>query len=260
MERRVASLPPEITSRFGEVVFAQGGAGYGWWPSLIFDPRLTVEPARSQARKHLGTRHLVYFFQCVDAPFSVLPVKQIKPWIEGLSEDMHLGRAAKSHGKQRYKCFQEALEVACLEMDKPADERLDWDHTDPSQQQQQNTDNNQSQPLSRSPSPLKQQQRIAVAPVERGKKRKKGTLRRSLVQTAAVSRSIRQMGSDFRRIGDPAPEQQSTSSSSDPNVAASLGRSDPTEWTVRRRKSRRRNSGQLQGRDHAAYSNEFVDE
>jgi PWWP domain len=132
MAMQVASLPPSITSRFGEIVFAQGGAGYGWWPSLIYDPRLTVEPARSQARKYLGSRHLVYFFQCAAFPFSVLPEKQIKSWLEGLSEDLHLGRAAKAHGKGRYTAFREAFQVACLEMDKPADDRLDWEHCDPS--------------------------------------------------------------------------------------------------------------------------------
>jgi PWWP domain len=132
MAMQVASLPPSITSRFGEIVFAQGGAGYGWWPSLIYDPRLTVEPARSQARKYLGSRHLVYFFQCEAFPFSVLPEKQIKSWLEGLSEDLHLGRVAKAHGKGRYTAFREAFQVACLEMDKPADDRLDWEHCDPS--------------------------------------------------------------------------------------------------------------------------------
>lgn len=131
MDRLVAALPPDITGRFGEIVFAQGGTGYGWWPSIIFDPRLTVEPARSQARRLLGQRHLVYFFQCDDSPFSLLPVKQIKPWFEGMCEDFHLGRVAKTYGKQRYKSFREAFEVACLESEKHTEERLDWEHTPP---------------------------------------------------------------------------------------------------------------------------------
>jgi hypothetical protein len=272
MELQVAALPPAVTSRFGEVVFAQGGTGYSWWPSLIFDPRLTVEPARSQARKHLGTRHLVYFFQCVDAPFSVLPFKQIKPWIEGLAEDLHLGRAAKSHGKQRYKAFREAVELACLEMDKPADERLDWEHssTDPTapalqQQQQQQQDTNKNSPASQrlsskvlsppppqkspcSPSSVKQQQRriaataaeTAVEVERRNKRRKKQT--RPLPTVEATPTRVRQMGSAFR--------QQSTTTAttclSDPIITGGSRcrrrrRSEPEEeptkmWTVVRRK------------------------
>lgn len=207
LERRVAALPPAISSRFGEVVFAQGGTGYGWWPALIFDPRLTVEPARSLARKHLGGRHLVYFFQCVESPFSVLPVKQIKPWIEGLTEDMHLGRAAKSHGKLRFKAFQEAMEVACLEMDKPAGERLDWEHSDPSQ--------TQPQPMS--------PQRSSSSPAKRMVVARKTQPRRKRGGGGALESSarVRQTGSAFR-------EATASSGASASGVAADTG------WTIRR--------------------------
>ena len=70
-----------------------------------------MEPARSQARKCLKSKQLCYFYQCEETPFSILASKKIKDWIEGLAEDFHLGKAAKSHGKLRYKAF------------------LDWEHT-----------------------------------------------------------------------------------------------------------------------------------
>lgn len=54
----VEALPPSFTSRFGEICWAAGGNGFGWWPSVVYDPRLTVGIARSLARKNLGKRHL----------------------------------------------------------------------------------------------------------------------------------------------------------------------------------------------------------
>lgn len=130
LEFQVAALPPSITSRYGEIVWAQGGPNYGWWPALIYDPRQTVEPARSQARRCLRTKHLCYFYQCQECPFSILPERtKIKDWWQGMAEDFHLGKAARSHGKQRFMDFQRALEVACMEMEKTVHERLDWDHT-----------------------------------------------------------------------------------------------------------------------------------
>jgi hypothetical protein len=152
--RQVSALPFSITSRYGEVVFAQGGTGYGWWPCQIYDPRNAVDPTvRQMAQKYLHTRFLVYFFNCgstagnsnvsqhsvsvsnnpagdgtsnnVNAatgtvnPFSVLPPKMIKSWIAGLCEELYFGRAAKTHGKQRHRSFCDAFQLACIENDKP---------------------------------------------------------------------------------------------------------------------------------------------
>jgi len=33
LDSLVSALPPQYTSRFGEIVWAAGGSGYGWWPS-----------------------------------------------------------------------------------------------------------------------------------------------------------------------------------------------------------------------------------
>ncbi|KAL3911858.1 MAG: hypothetical protein SGILL_007119, partial [Bacillariaceae sp.] len=121
----VAALPPSFTSRYGEVVWAHY-SGFGWWPSFIYDPRHTVGSARDLARKNLGKRHLVYFFECHDAPFTVLTNQKLKKWEEGLLEDLHLGKTAKA----RFKIFQQALQAATLELAKPVEMRMDWNHSE----------------------------------------------------------------------------------------------------------------------------------
>lgn len=128
LDLQVAALPPEYTSRFGEVVWAQGGTGYGFWPSIIYDPRLTIGSARKLALKHVGQKHLVYFFGCSDAPFTVLNDQKLVPWEEGLLDEFDLGKAAKATGKTRAMMFEWALQAAISEHEKPIEHRLDWNH------------------------------------------------------------------------------------------------------------------------------------
>mmetsp|Transcript_10791 Transcript_10791/g.19857 ORF Transcript_10791/g.19857 Transcript_10791/m.19857 type:complete len:233 (-) Transcript_10791:2081-2779(-) len=93
LEQLVSALSPTFTSRFGEVCWAQGGVGFGWWPAFIYDPRLVVGTARKLARQNLGKKHLVYFFECHDAPFTVLTSSKITKWEDGLTDDFHLGKS-----------------------------------------------------------------------------------------------------------------------------------------------------------------------
>lgn len=131
LDYMVAALPPMYTERFGEVVWAQGGPGFGWWPSYVYDPRMTVGGARDLARKNLGKRHLVYFFQCHEAPFAVLPDSKVLKWNEGLLENVHVGKVARHAGKNRSLMYEEALKVAIIELGKPIDSRMDWNHPAP---------------------------------------------------------------------------------------------------------------------------------
>ena len=124
----VAALPPAFTQRFGEIVWAQGGAGFGWWPSCIYDPRLTVGGARKLALKNMKKKHLVYFFGCHDAPFTVLSDTKCLAWEDGLMEEYDLGKAAKTIGKTRTLMFEWALQQAIAENEKPIEYRLDWNH------------------------------------------------------------------------------------------------------------------------------------
>ena len=123
------ALASSYTSRFGEVCWAQGGQGFGWWPSIIYDPRLTVGSARQLARKNLGKRHLVYFFACNEAPFTVLGASKITNWEDGMGEGYYQGKVARGAGKARMGLFHTALQVATAEAEKPIETRMDWNHT-----------------------------------------------------------------------------------------------------------------------------------
>jgi len=126
----VVALPRDYTARFGEVCWAYGGIGFGWWPSCIFDPRLTEGSARQTAKKNLGKKHLVYFFECQEAPFAVMSNSKLMGWTEGLADNYHLGRTARAAGKVRSRQFQLALQAAIIEEDKPLDIRLDWNRNE----------------------------------------------------------------------------------------------------------------------------------
>jgi len=128
LDSLVSALPPQYTSRFGEIVWASGGTGYGWWPSCIYDPRLTVGGARQLARKNLGKKHLLYFFECPDTPFTVLGDNRLVQWEDGFLEEYDLGKIAKAGGRNRFTSFERALQVAQLEHGKPIEMRMDWNH------------------------------------------------------------------------------------------------------------------------------------
>lgn len=130
LDKKVNMLPPAFTSRFGEICWAQGGVGFGWWPAFIYDPRLTEGSARELARKNLGKKHLVYFFECHDAPFDCLIDSKMTKWDDGLLLDYHLGKTAKSSGKGRVRLFQQAMQAAAVELGKPVEFRMEFNHTD----------------------------------------------------------------------------------------------------------------------------------
>lgn len=67
--------------------------------------------ARTLAAKNLGKRHLVYFFDCNEAPFEVKADSAIVSWEMGLAMGYHMGRTAYGHGKRRYKMFQMAVRM-----------------------------------------------------------------------------------------------------------------------------------------------------
>jgi len=130
LDALVSALPPEFTSRFGEIVWAAGGVGFGWWPACVYDPRLTVGGARQLARKNLGKRHLIYFFECNEAPFTVLGDNRLTKWEDGFLEEYDLGKTAKTGGKGRYSHFERAMHVAQMEHGRPIEVRMDWNHQD----------------------------------------------------------------------------------------------------------------------------------
>lgn len=94
----------------------------------IYDPRLTVGGARQLARKNLGKKHLLYFFECPDTPFTVLGDNRLVQWEDGFLEEYDLGKIAKAGGRNRFTSFERALQVAQLEHGKPIEMRMDWNH------------------------------------------------------------------------------------------------------------------------------------
>ncbi|CAJ1948639.1 unnamed protein product [Cylindrotheca closterium] len=128
LDQLIGALPSTVIQRFSEVCWAQGGIGFGYWPAIIYDPRLAVGSARLLAKKHLGKRYLVFFFECHDAPFTVLAESKIQRWEGGLVDDLHLGKTARSSGKLRFQAFQQALQAARIEAGKPKILRMDWNH------------------------------------------------------------------------------------------------------------------------------------
>jgi hypothetical protein len=130
LNQRVHALPTTVTQRYNEICWAQGGVGYGWWPSCIYDPRLTLNGPRHEAMKSLGQKQLVYFFMCDESPFSVLAESKIMTWEDGMVADLHLGRAAKNHSKIRYMAFRAALHMAIIEIGKRPERRLEWNNVE----------------------------------------------------------------------------------------------------------------------------------
>lgn len=127
LDLKISALPKSYTSKFGAVVWANGGSGYGWWPACIFDPRWAVGNSRSEALKHLGSKHLIYFFSCDETPFATLPDSKIMDWNLGFIDDCQVGRVAATTSKSRGRAFREALKLASSEVMKPPAARLDWE-------------------------------------------------------------------------------------------------------------------------------------
>lgn len=128
LDEKVGALPPSYTERFGEIVWAQGGAGYGWWPSYIYDPSHTVGSARKLAHRNLGRKHLVFFLECTTTPFGALGESGLVKWENGFAENFHLGKMAHAHSKARGMAFRQALRIASLEQGKPVEKRMARNH------------------------------------------------------------------------------------------------------------------------------------
>lgn len=95
---------------------------------LTSSPRLTVGGARQLARKNLGKRHLIYFFECNDAPFTCLGDSRLTKWEAGFIEEYDLGKTAKSGNKNKAVLFEKALSLAQMENERPIELRMDWNH------------------------------------------------------------------------------------------------------------------------------------
>ena len=108
LDELVDALPREIRRRFGECCWVHGGPGFGWWPCMIQDPRLTSGSTRSRARKALGKKFLILFMKC-DPPYQLETSTKIVSWAKGMRRKFDQGETAKAAGDERFARFQEAL-------------------------------------------------------------------------------------------------------------------------------------------------------
>lgn len=99
-------------------------------PAFIYDPRLTIGSVRELAKKNLGKKHLIYYLACNEFPFSALPESRIVKWEQGLIDGYHCAETAKKFGQKRINTFNEAFRDANLEMAKPIEMRMKWNHSD----------------------------------------------------------------------------------------------------------------------------------
>jgi hypothetical protein len=205
----VAALPASFTSRFGAIVWAQGGSGYGWWPSMIYDPRYTLGATRNEARKFLGKRHLCFFFQCIESPFSILNADKIIAWEDGLARDFYLGRGNTARGGYRRSDFQRALQAAVLEAGLPAQKRIEVLLEAPG-------GDGQKTPLT-SPVKVKRKRRRTSAKVVM-----QGTVRRSTAKRPA--------------FGEPHSESQPTVSVRDPKLSGVRPLSLSLDFRIKRQR------------------------
>mmetsp|Transcript_30611 Transcript_30611/g.44485 ORF Transcript_30611/g.44485 Transcript_30611/m.44485 type:complete len:103 (+) Transcript_30611:623-931(+) len=73
-------------------------------------------------KKHLGKINPVYFFEFINAPFTVLGNAKNGNWGEGFTEEFDLGKAM---GKQQFLVFEQAFQLATVEYNKPIELNLE---------------------------------------------------------------------------------------------------------------------------------------
>jgi hypothetical protein len=169
---------------------------------------LTVGQARHEARKNLGKKHLVYFFECYGSPFAIVNSNKIMSWEEGISDDFHLGRAARNHGKLRYGMFQHALQAATIEESKPIFQRLDWNQT-------------AADPLTFLPSPVKQSSPVKIIrKKDRDRKRSRSGGKSSLQSESEPEK--KRTVTDVAVVAAPAPAVKPVAKAKKPVAKANL--------------------------------------
>eukprot|EP00536_Pseudo-nitzschia_multiseries_P006548 jgi/Psemu1/193359/e_gw1.140.20.1 len=102
-----------MEGRFGEICFAKSAESAHWWPALIFDPRSFLHNPQvvELARRNLGKRYLVFFFENQDA-FAAIPKTWIVAWEEGVKRGFDKGKSVRHASKARKGQFERAMDLA----------------------------------------------------------------------------------------------------------------------------------------------------
>lgn len=113
MENLIRDVPSKMRERFGEICFAKTSENAHWWPALIFDPRSFLHNPEvvDLARRNIGKRYLVFFFENQDA-FAAIPVKWIVSWEEGVNKGFDRGKSVRNASVSRKAQFFRAMNLA----------------------------------------------------------------------------------------------------------------------------------------------------
>lgn len=113
LDALIRKIPAEMLSRFGEIVWAKSAEKAAFFPSMIFDPRsfLANSAVVELAKKNLGKRYLVYFYEASDS-FAAIPRAWILKWEEGLKRQYDSGKSVQGASKKRIHQFHRALNAA----------------------------------------------------------------------------------------------------------------------------------------------------
>jgi hypothetical protein len=117
LDKAINSFPESFVRRFGEICWARSGDRADWWPAEICDPRSFInnQAVVDLARRSIGRKHLVFFFEIPTSPFDALPESRILSWEEGVEKDLHTGRHVRG-SKERIERFNNALMIAKTEL------------------------------------------------------------------------------------------------------------------------------------------------
>lgn len=117
LDRAINDLPANIVAKFGEICWARSSDKAEWWPAEICDPRsfLTNQQVVDLARRSIGKKFLVFFFEYQETPFDAVPESRILGWEEGVEKGLHTGRQIRKSNKTRMRKFHDALATAQTE-------------------------------------------------------------------------------------------------------------------------------------------------
>lgn len=75
---------------------------------------------RQRALKSLGKKFLVFYLECHESPFDLLPESKLVVWEDGLAQGFHLAKPQKGTSRQYSARFQAALKYSPIPLDAEA--------------------------------------------------------------------------------------------------------------------------------------------
>jgi len=109
----IKNLPNNYSDWFGEIIWVDGGQGYGYWPAVVLDPMETSGKIRAQYRKILGSKFVVGLFECSSSKHLMfLQESQLVTWNDGKLRGFCDGILAKEKSDVQLDIFKRAFKIA----------------------------------------------------------------------------------------------------------------------------------------------------